>query len=493
MKYIHSVLSLLFGDMVADRNVPTGSGAGCLFVVLIIGVVSALTGILVDGCQNDGPEASFFFDPASGPAPLTVSFMDTSKAGASPTMEWAWTFGDGSTSDKQRPSHTYDAAGEYTISLTVTSSEGSDTIEIPNCITVTASGEGESEGETEGESIPEGEGESIPNGALHVTILPADAVADGAIWTLDHGFNHESDDIINNIAPGTHTISFKDLGASWKAPDEQTVEVVADQVTEVTGRYRIVHNIGDERTFAGIVFKWIPPGTFYMGTLKTSAELSAIYGYAERFFDPEHPRHQVMITRGFWLGKFEVTQAQWSARMPENPAANVGATLPVEQVSWDDCQAFIIQLNQIGEGVFRLPTEAEWEHACRAGTETEFYWGDDASQSGDYVWRCLSVTNCSTQPVGRLIPNAWGLYDIGGNVMEWCSDYYDPAYYTEDAVTDPQGPVPTETEFIPRVRRGGGTANLHDVTFCRSAMRYSNIQEFAQPDTGFRVLRESED
>lgn len=510
MKYIYSALSSLPWDMETERNDRTGNGMGCLcLVVLAIGVLGAVTGILWDGWrEDDGIEASFLFDPASGPAPLTVSFMDTSTSDDSAITEWAWTFGDGSVSDKARPSHTYIDAGTYTVTLTVTTSSGSDTLSVPNCITVTntsegegenvpdvegeVESEGEDEGEPEGENENEGEGEPLLNGALKVIILPVDVVEDGAIWTLDHGFHYESGMTINGIKPGTHTISFKDMGAGWQTPPDQEVEVVGGQTTEATGKYAVVHNIGDEKVFAGIVFKWIPPGAFYMGSLKTSAELSAIYGDRESFFDPEHPRHHVTITRGFWLCKYEVTQTQWSARMASNPSGNEGPNLPVEQVSWDDCQAFIAQLNQLGEGVFRLPTEAEWEYACRAGTETEFYWGDDVNVADDYAWRCLNIY-CSTQPVGKLIPNAWGVYDMSGNVQEWCSDCYDPEYYTEDAVIDPQGPVPPTSDYIRRVRRGGGTAGSHDIAFCRSAMRYSNIQQFAQPDTGFRLVRENEE
>lgn len=519
MKYDNTVLPLLPWNLDAVRDAQAISGIGCLGVVLLtLGVLGAVTGILLDGCQDNGIEASFLFDPASGPAPLTVSFVDTSTSENSPITEWAWTFGDGGTSDKSRPSHTYVEPGEYTVSLAVTTVDGSDTFTVPNCITVIGGVEGEIEGENvpdeegetegeregeqegecegeserEGEDEGEGEGESNPNGALKVTILPAEVVEDGAIWTLDHGFHYVSGATVQGVASGRHTVSFKDMGAGWITPAEQNVEVFGGQTTEVTGRYTVVRNIGDEKTFAGIVFKWIPPGTYYMGSAKTSAELSAIYGDRESFFDPEHPQHQVTITRGFWLGKYEVTQAQWSARMAGNPSGNVGSNLPVEQVSWDDCQVFIAQLNLLGEGVFRLPTEAEWEYACRAGTDTEFYWGDDVSVADNYAWRCLNVY-CTTQPVGKLIPNAWGLYDMSGNVREWCSDCYDPEYYTEAAVIDPQGPEPPVSDYIRRVRRGGGTVSSHDIAFCRSAMRYSNIQQFAQPDTGFRLVRESGD
>jgi PKD repeat protein len=427
------------------------------------------------------PAASFTATPTEGPAPLTVSFTDTSTAGSFPITSWAWDFGDGGTSAVQHPSHTYTAAGTYAVSLSLTTADGGGTASEPQSINVINGAEGEGEGE----------GETV--GSLHVTIVPPEAVTAGAVWTLDHGFNHESGETVGNVATGPHTVSFKDLGAGWTTPAEQTVTVTAGQPAEATGRYTPAHAAGDEQTFAGIAFKWIPPGSFQMGTLRTSAELTALYGDSGVYFDPEHPRHPVTITQGFWLGKYEVTQAQWSARMSDNPSANTGQPLPVERVSWDDCQAFIVQLNLLGQGVFRLPTEAEWEYACRAGTETEFYWGDDAGVSNDYAWHCLDAAHCSTQPVGQLTPNAWGLYDMSGNVMEWCHDRYDPAYYTTDAIVNPQGPEPPATGYVSRVRRGGATADLHDIAFCRSAMRYHNIQGFSQADTGFRLVRESND
>ncbi len=475
------------GGASAAQQRPSAHAAAGAFA-LSLSAITHLAGLLHGGCRGDrGPAASFTAAPTAGPAPLTVSFTDTSTAADAPITAWSWSFGDGATSQAQNPSHTYTAEGGYNVSLTGTAGDGSDTADQATVVTVSASPEGEGEGEVEGEP-------PVETGSLNVTILPQDAVVDGAIWTLDHGFNHESGQIVQNVAPGRHVISFKDLGSGWTTPAEQTVNVVANETASVTARYTVIRSVGDERAFAGIVFKWIPPGSFGMGTLKTSAELSAIYGDSAVFFDPEHPRHPVTITRGFWLGKFEVTQGQWENRMPNNPSGHTGdAGLPVEKISWDDCQAFLAQLNQSGQGVFRLPTEAEWEYACRAGTDTEFYWGDDTGVSNDYAWHCLDWAHCSTQPVGGLLPNAWGLHDMSGNVMEWCNDCYDPAYYTADAAVDPQGPTPPSTGFVQRVRRGGSTANIHDIAFCRSAMRYYNIQGFSQPDTGFRVLRESSD
>ncbi|MBC7324568.1 MAG: formylglycine-generating enzyme family protein, partial [Moorella sp. (in: Bacteria)] len=122
----------------------------------------------------------------------------------------------------------------------------------------------------------------------------------------------------------------------------------------------------------------IPAGTFMMGSPNNEQDRSSNEG----------PQHQVTLTKPFYLGKYEVTQAQWKAVMGSNPSYFRGNNLPVEQVSWNDCQTFIQRLNQLGQGTFRLPTEAEWEYACRAGTTTRFYWGDDPnySQIGQYAW-----------------------------------------------------------------------------------------------------------
>jgi formylglycine-generating enzyme required for sulfatase activity len=237
---------------------------------------------------------------------------------------------------------------------------------------------------------------------------------------------------------------------------------------------------------------WIPPGTFTMESPASEKDRH----------DWEGPQTVVAITKGFWMSKYETTQAEYQSVMGSNPSHFTGdLNRPVEQVSWKDATNYCGKLTareraagRLPAGFeYRLPTEAEWEYACRAGTETEFYWGDDAGVSNDYAWHCLDAAHCSTQPVGQLTPNAWGLYDMSGNVMEWCHDRYDPAYYTTDAIVNPQGPEPPATGYVSRVRRGGATADLHDIAFCRSAMRYHNIQGFSQADTGFRLVRESND
>lgn len=184
----------------------------------------------------------------------------------------------------------------------------------------------------------------------------------------------------------------------------------------------------------------------------------------------------VTISKPFYLGKHEVTQEQWVAVMGENPAYFKGRTNPVEQVSWLDVQKFIKKLNEKeGGNKYRLPTEAEWEHAARAGTDTEWFFGKDPSDLGKYAW---VRENCqkTTHPVGEKKPNPWGLYDIYGNVKEWVQDWYEEDY-KEGAVTDPTGPA--FGQF--RVVRGGSV--IDDAKVCRSAKR-----EWAPPNVNVEIL-----
>lgn len=140
----------------------------------------------------------------------------------------------------------------------------------------------------------------------------------------------------------------------------------------------------------------------------------------------EKPQHRVQI-QGFAIGKYEVTQEQWFAVMGNNPSANKGRTLPVEQVSWDDIQQFIAKLNQKTGQKYRLPSEAEWEYAARAGTTTEWSFGNDESKLGGYAWHSRNSAG-DTQVVGRKLPNPFGLFDIHGNVLEWTQDCWHENY-----------------------------------------------------------------
>jgi formylglycine-generating enzyme required for sulfatase activity len=180
-------------------------------------------------------------------------------------------------------------------------------------------------------------------------------------------------------------------------------------------------------------FVLIRPGSFTMGSDENINE---------------KPAHKVTITKPFYLGKYEVTQEQWEKVMGSNPCHFKGPKLPVEQVSWNDCQSFLAKLQEKSPGQkFALPTEAQWEYACRAGSTSDYCFGDGDANLGEYAWYSSNAGN-QTHPVGGKKPNAWGLYDMHGNVWEWCNDAYRP--YSTEAVSDPTG-----ASSGARVLRGG--------------------------------------
>ena len=188
------------------------------------------------------------------------------------------------------------------------------------------------------------------------------------------------------------------------------------------------------------------------------------------------------------LGKYEITQAQWESVMGSNPSRNKGANQPVEQVSWYDVHSFIHALNEAaGDSLYRLPTEAEWEYACRGGTTSPWSFGADVSQLREYAWyhnNAYLVGLMYAQPVGTKLPNPWGLHDMHGNVWEWCQDWYGEDYSSSSPSTDPTGPGIGSYCVI----RGGCYDSFAQVA--RSATRgrgypYSAIW----PSTGARLLR----
>ena len=176
----------------------------------------------------------------------------------------------------------------------------------------------------------------------------------------------------------------------------------------------------------------IPAGKFKMGSPANEKG---------RGFD--ETQHEVTLTKPFYMGKYEVTQEQWFEIMGVNPSRKKGRMFPVTDVSWNDCQDFIKKLNAKTNGGYRLPTEAEWEYACRAGTTTAYSCGDNLKKSD------ANIDGDSIKAVGSYRPNAFGLYDMHGNVFEWCNDCY--ANYPAGAVIDPKGPATGKS----RVLRGG--------------------------------------
>jgi formylglycine-generating enzyme required for sulfatase activity len=217
----------------------------------------------------------------------------------------------------------------------------------------------------------------------------------------------------------------------------------------------------------GMQFALIPAGEFRMGSTLRADEI---------------PMHTVHISKPFYLGIHEVTQGQWEAVMGNNPSQFKGdANRPVETVSWEEVQQFIDKLNTREGGTkYRLPTEAEWEYAARAGSKTAYSFGDDNSQLDKYAW-FEGNAGKTTHPTGTRQPNAWGLYDMHGNVWEWVQDWYDK--YTVEPVTDPQGP----TSGSRRVLRGGSW--ITDAGNCRSASRNNDAPSGRSLRVGFRLLR----
>lgn len=237
----------------------------------------------------------------------------------------------------------------------------------------------------------------------------------------------------------------------------------------------------------GMEFVLIPAGSFLMGSPPN-----------EPFRDQDESQHKVILTKPFYIQTTEVTQGQWKALMGQNPSyfKGCGDRCPVERVSWFDCQRFVERLNQKGEGRYRLPKESEWEYVCRGGTSSAFHWGEAVdcakgmfgNNSLRGVAMCVGyierrgLKRDSPAPVASYPPNPWGVFDMHGNVWEWCEDWYAP--YPEGEISDPKGGDSGEM----KVRRGGSWFKFG--TFCRSANR-----NFAHPasryyTTGFRLVRE---
>ncbi|WP_242492626.1 formylglycine-generating enzyme family protein [Methanolobus psychrotolerans] len=227
----------------------------------------------------------------------------------------------------------------------------------------------------------------------------------------------------------------------------------------------------------GMGFVLIPDGEFYMGSDSTP-----IIAF-------DDPLRKVTITNAFYMAECEVTQDQWETIMGNNPSHFEGDGLPVEQVSWYDAQEFIDKLNEIeNTDKYRLPTEAEWEYACRAGTTTDFSFTEEATDLDTYGWSddhgwCAINSNSTTHPVGWKEPNAWGLYDMHGNVWEWVQDIWQDNY--EGAPVD--GSSWDEGEQNIRVGRGGSWMDGPNI--CKSAFRGSLDADSTSNVLGFRLVK----
>lgn len=226
-------------------------------------------------------------------------------------------------------------------------------------------------------------------------------------------------------------------------------------------------------------FVKVKNGSFIMGSDSTEQDRQG----------DEGPKHQVTISEEFMIGQFEVSQLQWETIMGNNPSLFYrfpnSQHYPVERVSWNEIQSFIAKLNTLQLGKFRLPTEAEWEYACRAGTTTRYSFGDAPHylELNKYAWFNPGSEGKSHER-GSKQPNPWGLYDMHGSVWEWCQDWYDK--YEGDHLTDPTGPSIGENKII----RGGSWFNEPEAL--RSANRHRQPPDSKHTNNGFRLVMEIE-
>ncbi|VVB94638.1 Hercynine oxygenase [uncultured archaeon] len=246
-------------------------------------------------------------------------------------------------------------------------------------------------------------------------------------------------------------------------------------------------SVESQETFVnsiGIEFVQIPAGEFNMGSSENYQNKTGK--------DDERPLHHVVLSKSFYMGKYEVTQKQWREVMGTEPSLYKGDDLPVDQVSWGDVHEFIKKLNEKeGTNKYRLPSEAEWEYSARAGTTTKYSFGDDEFKLNDYAWYFgnsgplgLFILGPKTHPVGHRKPNAWGLYDMYGNAWEWVQDKYHSNYSGAPA----DGSAWESGSSSNRIARGGGF--LTYPIGCRSAYRGPDFPSDRTGGLGFRLLRD---
>ena len=231
------------------------------------------------------------------------------------------------------------------------------------------------------------------------------------------------------------------------------------------------HKLGEIFTNSiGMKLAYIAPGEFLMGSPKTEVGREG-----------HETQHKVTLTKGYFIGVYTVTQAQWRAVMGEGASRFKGDNLPVDEVVWSDAVSFCKKLSEKEGRRYRLPTEAEWEFACRAGTTTVFNTGDDEAALAEAGWFGGKSDTDSTHPVGQKKPNAWGLYDMHGNVWQWCNDGFGP--HPHDAVTDPVGSADESRHVL----RGGDWRC--PPRLCRSAKRFGSASNYRDDVfRGFRVV-----
>lgn len=414
------------------------------------------------------PIAAFTATPTSGSSPLVVQFTDASQFATS----WAWDFQNNGVIDstQQNPVFTYTAAGTYSVRLIASGPGGTNTVTQTGLITV----------------LPTPSFTAAPTqGSAPLTVQFTDAsMFPVTSWQWDFQDDGIVDATVQNpnftyVAAGTYSVRL-------------TVGTASGPRTVVRPGLIVVTPPFGGSMNPALNMVPIAAGTFAMGSPVAPLAVAPYYNQSQA-----QPVHQVTITHPFWMASYEVTQAEYQAVLGSNPSLFVAANRPVEQVSWDQavayCDALTVQEAAAGRlplgYEYRLPTEAEWEYCCRAGTTTEYHSGatlacgqENIAYSQHTSSSCASPGGVQTSVVGSYAPNAWGLYDMRGNVEEWCLDAWDNSNnYPAGPVVDPyvlSGPV--------RVLRGGSW--FRDSRFARSAYRNGTLPTVAVQFVGFRVV-----
>lgn len=285
----------------------------------------------------------------------------------------------------------------------------------------------------------------------------------------DPGLREEQDEETVQIADAAKTVEPTDIAEIWAEQAPQQRQPREEEIVQVKATIKTV----DFTNGMTMEFALIPAGEFIVDAPSNDGDNDSNTA----------PAHRIRMSKPFYMSVYEVTQEQYQKAMGTNPSRFEGLRRPVDTVSWRDAQIFCLKLSSMDEGRYRLATEAEWEYACRAGTTTAYYWGDDFDDR--YGW-VISNSKAATHEVGTGLPNAWGLHDMAGNVAEWCQDWYGPYDPNAAGQIDPKGP----SEGVYRILRGGSWG--HTPASCRSAHRNWHTPDHKYDDCGIRIVLELE-
>lgn len=296
-------------------------------------------------------------------------------------------------------------------------------------------------------------------------------------FQLDRGGSFAPSAANSDISPKGSAVQWHSWRLTIAFGADATDEAPSPEDSEETAGTREQHDPGTTREFGGIEFVWCPAGEYRQGASVSLAELAGTVGGPEEWYSDEYPQHARAFSSGFWISKTEITNAQWRNVIKGTKKGRGLDKQPVTGVTWAECQNFAAALSELSDGTFALPTETQWEYACRAGTASLFSFGNDPAELAAHAWYLGSVTSVKTQAVGGKTPNAWGLHDMHGNVWEWCRDEY--------ASYGAGNPRPV-AGF--RVIRGGSVAS--SANFTRSASRFGLGENETSERVGFRVVRQ---